>query len=149
MLGSLAGNSPHEPFGGNRLNPIKENIDAIPLEKKASLIIDLYEKAGVFAYGTNLAMKFGMDSEVMRLAVQSPVETMIDAALYFEEKGDLERAVILYQKGNNLTRALDICFKGQLYEALEKISTSLNQDTEKTLVIRQVLFFPLILLLVQ
>lgn len=40
---------------------------------------------------------------------------------HFEEKGSYDKAVQLYQKGGNVTRALDLCFKGQLFDVLRSI----------------------------
>jgi hypothetical protein len=40
---------------------------------------------------------------------------------YFEEKGSFDKAVLLYQKGGKVARALDLCFKGKLFDSLRQI----------------------------
>ena len=44
---------------------------------------------------------------------------------YFEEKGQYDKAVQLYQKGGNVSRALEICFKAQLFDELRDIGSCL------------------------
>jgi len=52
----------------------------------------------------------------------------IECAAYFEHKGDYEKAVQLYQKGGDVSKALDLCFKvggqgrDQIFELLGDIS---------------------------
>lgn len=36
---------------------------------------------------------------------------MVSVAEHFEEKGELEKAVQLYQKAGEVTRALELCFR--------------------------------------
>ena len=36
---------------------------------------------------------------------------MADVATYFEDRGELEKAVQLYQRAGDLSRALDLCFR--------------------------------------
>jgi len=36
---------------------------------------------------------------------------MADVATYFEERGELEKAVQLYQRAGDISRALDLCFR--------------------------------------
>jgi intraflagellar transport protein 140 len=47
-----------------------------------------------------------MDSDVMSLSLQGPKQVMIQSALYFEEKGLVEKAVMLYMKGKQLKKAM-------------------------------------------
>lgn len=48
--------------------------------------------------GERLARSTGMDAELMNLALQSPPEMMLDSAQYFQERGQPEKAVMLYHK---------------------------------------------------
>jgi intraflagellar transport protein 140 len=45
---------------------------------------------------------------------------MSDAAGYFEAKGDLDKAVQLYQRGGDVPRALDLCFRAGAKEAADR-----------------------------
>ena len=42
----------------------------------------------------------------MRLSVMSSKETMLSSAKYFEQKGDMQQSVSLYQKAGAVTKAL-------------------------------------------
>ena len=43
------------------------------------------------------------------------------ACRYFEGKRQYDKAVQLYQKGGDMSRALEICFKAQLFDELRDI----------------------------
>lgn len=45
---------------------------------------------------------------------------------YFEEKGKYDKAVQLYHKGGNMTRALEMCFKAQLFDDLRAIGACVS-----------------------
>lgn len=47
----------------------------------------------------------------MGFALKSRPSLMISVAEYLEEKGELEKAVQLYQKAGEVTKALDLCFR--------------------------------------
>jgi hypothetical protein len=49
-------------------------------------------------------------------------------ARYFEETGKMEKAVLLFQKGGKVNRALDLCFKANLFEALRLIADNLGPE---------------------
>ena len=44
-------------------------------------------------------------------AVKSTTSLMLECAEHFETKGELDKAIQLYHKGGDLTRALDLCFR--------------------------------------
>jgi intraflagellar transport protein 140 len=43
---------------------------------------------------------------------------MADVATYFEERGELEKAVQLYQRAGDISRALDLCFRAAAAQVL-------------------------------
>lgn len=47
----------------------------------------------------------------MGFALKSRPSLMLSVAEYLEERGDLEKAVQLYQKAGEVTKALDLCFR--------------------------------------
>lgn len=47
----------------------------------------------------------------MGFALKSRPSLMVSVAEHLEEKGELEKAVQLYQKAGEVTRALELCFK--------------------------------------
>lgn len=50
-------------------------------------------------------------TQLMGFALKSRPSLMISVAEYLEEKGELEKAVQLYQKAGEVTKALDLCFR--------------------------------------
>jgi len=112
-----------------------ENLDQIPQA------IQFFSRAHRFSHALRLAKKHGMDNELMNLALQSDKDSMVDAAQYFEGKEMFEKAVLLYQKGGNVSKALDICFRAQLFESLRTIADDLGDDTDPALLGRCADFF--------
>ncbi|KAG0619421.1 hypothetical protein M758_4G138500 [Ceratodon purpureus] len=95
--------------------------------------IHFFKFAGKSSYAAQLAMKTGMDSELLPLSLQSSKEMMLVSARYFQKKGMSEEAALLYQKGGDLGTAIDICFRSQLYDALKNIAEGLDESADPSL----------------
>ena len=91
--------------------------------------IQFFERAGRFNHAVRLAKEEGYDAELMNLALQSSQQTMLEVARYFESKGVNNKAVQLYQKGGNVPKALDLCFRANLFDDLRLIADELGDDT--------------------
>lgn len=75
-----------------------------------------------------------LENELMQLALECASKDLkVDVARFFEERGLSEKAVILYQKGGKIPRALEMCFKAQLFDSLRIISDSLGAETDPAL----------------
>jgi intraflagellar transport protein 140 len=98
--------------------------------------INFYKRAKKFNHGVRLAKEHRMDSELMTLALEGGKELKIEAARYFEAAQSYDKAVMLYQKGGKTPRALELCFRAQLFESLTKISENLDTDTDPALLTR-------------
>ncbi|KAH7331767.1 hypothetical protein KP509_20G049600 [Ceratopteris richardii] len=107
-------------------------------EKLGNIVraMQLFAKAGRSDSAANLAMKHGIDKELLSLALQGTKKTMLSSAKYFEEKGCCEEAVLLYQKGGDIEKAVDVCVHFQLYDALRAIADDLNEDTDPSILAR-------------
>jgi len=92
--------------------------------------IQLYAKARQSSYAIKLAIDNDLDHEIMSLAVNGPREVMLKVASYFEQKKYIEKAIILYIKGRNLKKALDLSIKSNLTEYINKITAEINQNQE-------------------
>ena len=58
-----------------------------------------YTRAQAFNNAIRLCKENGLDDQLMNLALLSSPEDMIEAARYYEEKGEqMDRAVMLYHK---------------------------------------------------
>ena len=73
--------------------------------------INFYADAGCYNHSIRLTRAFNLDTELMRFALRAAPSLMIDCAVHFEGKGELEKAVQLFYKGGDLPRALDLCFR--------------------------------------
>ena len=85
-----------------------------------------YAAAGRPALALRLAMRFGLDSEVMTLAMQAPPEQVGEAAAYFDARQMYDKSVLIHQRCGNLSKALDLCFRGQLFDSLRLIVENLS-----------------------
>lgn len=85
--------------------------------------------AGRHGHAARLARAAGMEAELMNLALQSPPEMMLDSAQYFQERGQPEKAVTLYQKAGNLKRAMELCFNAQLFEPLATLTEAIGSES--------------------
>ncbi|CAM9286859.1 unnamed protein product [Discosporangium mesarthrocarpum] len=87
-----------------------------------------------YNHAIRLARDHGMDSELMGFALKSRPSLMLSVAAHFEERGQLERAIQLYQKGGDVPRALDVCFKAgaegrpAMFDVLKSITEDLGSD---------------------
>jgi intraflagellar transport protein 140 len=72
-----------------------------------------------------------MHGELLTLALESNQKhVQLDAALHFEEAGVADKAALLYQKGGQLGRALDMCFRSELFDAIRAIADELGNSTD-------------------
>lgn len=88
--------------------------------------IQFYSRAGRYNHAVRLAKERGLNADIVTLALRASKSTMVEAAKYLEAKGLNEDAVVLYQKGGNVPRALDLCFRSELFDQLTDIADSLT-----------------------
>lgn len=100
-----------------------------------------FERAGRFNHAVRLAKEAGFDSELMNLSLQSSKQTMLETARHFESTGQPQKAVQLYQKAGALPKALDLCFRAELFDDLRTISEELGDDTPPEVLGRVADFF--------
>ncbi|CAE7667243.1 Ift140, partial [Symbiodinium sp. KB8] len=89
-----------------------------------------YEKSKRFNHAARLSKASGKDSQLMALALQSTKDVMVETAEYFISKGALDKAVTLLHKGGHTSRALDLCFQGQLFDDLQAIADDIGEGDE-------------------
>lgn len=61
---------------------------------------------------------------------------MLDTAEYFEQRGELDKAVLLYQRAGKERRAVELCFSARLYETLASIASKLTATSDPALLAR-------------
>jgi len=92
--------------------------------------VTFYAMAQYYSQAVKLARERGLENDLMSLSLKSPIPVILQSAAYFEQKGYHEKAVILYMKGRNLKKALDIAVKAKLYDYVKKISGEINPDAD-------------------
>jgi len=93
--------------------------------------VQLYSQAGGSNHAIRLARETGeMSQQVLGLAMHSTQpKLMVDSARHFEENGEYDQAVQLYAKAGEIQRALDLCFKAQLFSALRDLVEMIDADS--------------------
>ncbi|ORX82074.1 hypothetical protein BCR32DRAFT_327034 [Anaeromyces robustus] len=93
--------------------------------------IKFYSNAKCYSYAIALAKDYKLETDLMQLALKSTPELMIDVARYFEDVvHEYDKAINLYYKGENISKALDLCFKHQQYELLGDIIMSFDDNID-------------------
>ncbi|XP_066587942.1 intraflagellar transport protein 140 homolog [Prorops nasuta] len=99
-----------------------------------SKAIHFYTIAKAYTNAIRLCKENNMSEELWPLAVLAPRPAQIDAAKYYEDCDQPDRAVLLYHKAGLLRKALDIAFKTQQYSALQLIVMEVNADSDPALI---------------
>ena len=90
--------------------------------------------ASRFNHAVRLAVENNLTNELNTLALESQnPQLQVTAARYFEQNGMNDKAVLLYQKGGNSARALELCFKAELYDSLHTIVDDLGPNSDPEL----------------
>lgn len=95
--------------------------------------------------------------ELYKLALESPPDLQLEVAEYFEKHDIFDKAIILYQKGGRLNRALDLCFQVCLvvdivkylvifrqtnqFDSLASLTADMGSETPSDLIDRCASFF--------
>ncbi|RYZ12068.1 MAG: hypothetical protein EOO70_09315, partial [Myxococcaceae bacterium] len=73
--------------------------------------ISFYALAGCFHHCIRLCKAHGIDGELMRYALKSTPVYMVQCAEYYEAKGEFDKAIELFYKGQDIAYALELCFR--------------------------------------
>ncbi|DBA86980.1 TPA: hypothetical protein ACH3X2_000362 [Trebouxia sp. C0005] len=103
--------------------------------------VHYFGKAQRTNHGVRLAKQHGMDSELLEQALKSSPLLMLDTAEYFEQRRELDKAVLLYQKAGKQRRALELCFSAQLFDTLASIANNLTAKSDPAVMARCADFF--------
>ncbi|NXS90848.1 IF140 protein, partial [Jacana jacana] len=104
--------------------------------------VHFYTRARAFNNAIRLCKENNLDDQLMNLALLSSPEDMIEAACYYEEKGEqMDRAVMLYHKAGHFSKALELAFATQQFGALQLIAEDLDEKSDPALLARCSAFF--------
>ncbi|KAB0382291.1 hypothetical protein FD755_004208 [Muntiacus reevesi] len=104
--------------------------------------VHFYTRAQAFNNAIRLCKEHGLDDQLMNLALLSSPEDMLEAARYYEERGEqMDRAVMLYHKAGHFSKALELAFATQQFVALQLVAEDLDEKSDPALLARCSDFF--------
>ena len=104
--------------------------------------IQLYTKSERFHHAVRIAKDNKLDGELMNLVLRcGSIKLMLQSAKYFEQKHFLDRAVVLYHKGKNLKKALDLCFASHNYDYLRTLVDDLGEEEDPDTLVKAAEYF--------
>ncbi|XP_030068388.1 intraflagellar transport protein 140 homolog [Microcaecilia unicolor] len=104
--------------------------------------VHFYTRAQAYNNAIRLCKENNLDDHLMNLALLSTPEDMMEAARYYEEKGEqMDRAVTLYHKAGHFSKALELAFATQQFGALQLIAEDLDEKSDPALLARCSDFF--------
>uniref|UniRef100_A0A8C9E2I0 Intraflagellar transport 140 n=1 Tax=Phocoena sinus TaxID=42100 RepID=A0A8C9E2I0_PHOSS len=104
--------------------------------------VHFYTRAQAFNNAIRLCKEHGLDDQLMNLALLSSPKDMIEAARYYEEKGEqMDQAVMLYHKAGHFSKALELAFATQQFVALQLVAEDLDERSDPALLARCSDFF--------
>lgn len=96
--------------------------------------VNFFTKATAYCNAVRLCKENNMTEELWNLGFVVGNREKIECAKYFEEQGDLSKAVVLYHRGGMLHKALELAFKTHHFDILQDIATQLNSDSDPALI---------------
>lgn len=104
--------------------------------------IHFFQRAEAFGNAIRLCKEHNYEEQMMNLALMGRTEDMVEAARYYETKqGQQDKAVMLYHKAGNFSRALDLSFRAKQFGALQMISSDLDERADPELLKKCADFF--------
>eukprot|EP01002_Notosolenus_urceolatus_P015452 NODE_7_length_4446_cov_23.596543_g6_i0.p1 GENE.NODE_7_length_4446_cov_23.596543_g6_i0~~NODE_7_length_4446_cov_23.596543_g6_i0.p1 ORF type:complete len:1437 (-),score=556.32 NODE_7_length_4446_cov_23.596543_g6_i0:134-4204(-) len=89
--------------------------------------IHYFTIAKAYRHAIRLAKDCERHQDIMNLALKcnrKPV--LLDAGEYFNQRNKPDKAVLLFQKGGQLAKALDICISGKMFSELDQIASGME-----------------------
>lgn len=95
-------------------------------EGKIKKALEYYKRGRHYSQSIRIAKEGGEDEEVFSTALKAPHYVQCRAASYFEKQGFSEKAVILYMKGKNFKKAMDLAMAHNLGEYIQQITSEID-----------------------
>ncbi|GFO12432.1 intraflagellar transport protein 140 homolog, partial [Plakobranchus ocellatus] len=104
--------------------------------------IHFFQRAQAYGSAIRLCKEHGFEDQLLNSALMGRPEDMMEAARYYETKqGFQDKAVMLYHKAGNYSKALDLAFTTKQFGALQLISSDLDERADPELLQRCADFF--------
>ncbi|XP_071106694.1 intraflagellar transport protein 140 homolog [Haliotis cracherodii] len=96
--------------------------------------IHFFTRSQAFGSAIRLCKEHGQEEQLLNLALLGRPEDMMEAARYYEQHPRYnDKAVMLYHKAGNFSKALDLAFKTKQFGALQLISGDLDERADPEL----------------
>ncbi|KAL5018582.1 hypothetical protein ScPMuIL_004304 [Solemya velum] len=96
--------------------------------------VHFFTRAQAYGNAIRLSKEQASEEQIMNLALLGKPEDMIEAARFYEQKDGCEdKAVMLYHKAGNFSKALDLAFRSKQFGALQLISGDLDERADPEL----------------
>ncbi|KAF4740487.1 hypothetical protein FOZ62_001705, partial [Perkinsus olseni] len=102
-------------------------------------VVDGYSYSGRVGVALRLAQAYDMEAELIKLSMQAVYSDegaggtatagAMQAARFYETKGDYARAAALYQKIGQTDKAISLCLATEQHDALRKLADYLTPET--------------------
>ena len=110
------------------LATLADHLPSPTLQLQEAAAIEFFGRAGKFNHAVRIAKAQQLDDQLLSLALQAPVSVKLDAAEYFEARNMNAEAVLLLQKAGHTSRAVDLCFRHQLFDKMQEFAGDVNVD---------------------
>ncbi|XP_059152845.1 intraflagellar transport protein 140 homolog [Physella acuta] len=104
--------------------------------------ITFFQKAKAYGSAIRLCKEHGFEDQLLNCALLGRPEDIMEAARYYETKtGQQHKAVMMYHKAGNYSKALELAFTTKQYESLQQISSELDERADPELLQKCADFF--------
>ncbi|KAH9494870.1 hypothetical protein Btru_015870 [Bulinus truncatus] len=104
--------------------------------------ISFFQKAKAHGSAIRLSKEHGFEDQLLNSALVGRPEDIMEAARYYETKpGQESKAVMLYHKAGNYSKALELAFSTKQYDSLQQISSELDERADPELLQKCAEFF--------
>ncbi|KAJ3032134.1 UNVERIFIED_CONTAM: hypothetical protein HDU68_004444 [Siphonaria sp. JEL0065] len=111
-------------------------------ENKIADAIEFYGQAKCYTQAIRLAKEHNLINQLINLALQGSESSMLDVANYLEQTGgNIDKAITLYHRAGQTSKAIDLCFKIREYHMLDELASTLGPDTDPELLHKCARFF--------
>ncbi|ORC92553.1 intraflagellar transport 140 [Trypanosoma theileri] len=110
--------------------------------KEVSAALQYYKMAGAWRAASRVAKAHQRYGELLNLSLASDdKQLMLDSATFLEHNNAYDKSVELYHRIGDIQKAIDVCIKGGLYEAMHRISTTLDAQSDPELFLQMATHF--------
>ncbi|KAI9349580.1 hypothetical protein BDR26DRAFT_852390 [Obelidium mucronatum] len=95
-------------------------------ENKIPDAIEFYGQAKCYTQAIRLAKEHNLINQLINLALQGTEASMLDVANYLERiGGNIDKAITLYHRAGQTSKAIDLCFQIREYHLLDELASTL------------------------